>query len=147
MDNSRARRVRQEFSGPGSGRFPPRQEGRRGKDATGLGVGGYRPIDIFGAKPLGIFTKIETEGTAQEGPPVSYLKTWDTLLKKDLKLAVTHPPANGFEEMIQWTEQGKLWHFPINNEQSEYFLINLKILQPRNCLNEILLGQSSILFN
>jgi small subunit ribosomal protein S31 len=27
------------------------------------------------------------------------------------------PPSNAFEEMIQWTKEGKLWHFPIDNEQ------------------------------
>lgn len=74
----------------------------------------YRPIDLFGAKPLGIFTKGKpVEATV----PISYLKTWDFLQQKELKLAATHPPANGFEEMILWTEQGKLWKFPINNEQ------------------------------
>lgn len=27
------------------------------------------------------------------------------------------PPINGFEEMIQLTNDGKLWNFPIDNEQ------------------------------
>ena len=26
------------------------------------------------------------------------------------------PLQNGFAEMIQWTKEGKLWEFPINNE-------------------------------
>jgi len=30
---------------------------------------------------------------------------------------MTLPPSNAFEEMIQWTEEGKLWTFPIDNEQ------------------------------
>ena len=25
-------------------------------------------------------------------------------------------PNNSFEEMIQWTEEGKMWPYPINNE-------------------------------
>lgn len=45
------------------------------------------------------------------------ITTWHRLEARELRLAVTHPPSNIFEEMIQWTEQGKLWHFPINNEQ------------------------------
>ena len=45
------------------------------------------------------------------------LRTWEVLYEKELKLLMTHPPANGFEQLIRWTQQGKLWHFPINNEQ------------------------------
>lgn len=44
-------------------------------------------------------------------------KTWEKLYQRELKLAVTHPPTNYFQEIIQWTEQGKLWKFPIDNEQ------------------------------
>ena len=29
------------------------------------------------------------------------------------------PPINGFEEMILLTNQGKLWNFPIDNEQGK----------------------------
>jgi small subunit ribosomal protein S31 len=42
---------------------------------------------------------------------------WDKLHERDLKLAVTHPPKNYFEQMILWTEQHKVWKFPIDNEQ------------------------------
>ncbi|ODN06408.1 28S ribosomal protein S31, mitochondrial [Orchesella cincta] len=77
----------------------------------------YLPIDLFGATPLGIFSAKteETQSETTSEPPK--LETWEALHKRDLKLSVTHPPANGFEEMILWTEQGKLWKFPINNEQ------------------------------
>ncbi|KAL1376205.1 hypothetical protein pipiens_017034 [Culex pipiens pipiens] len=44
-------------------------------------------------------------------------KTWNALHERELRLAVTHPPANHFQKMALWTEQGKLWRFPINNEQ------------------------------
>ncbi|KAK9877189.1 hypothetical protein WA026_016937 [Henosepilachna vigintioctopunctata] len=69
-------------------------------------------IDLFGSEPLGIFKTDShewTEGVKNE--------KWDLLLEKEMKLAVTHPPSNYFQEMIQWTEQGKLWKFPIDNEQ------------------------------
>ena len=33
------------------------------------------------------------------------------------------PPINGFEEMIQLTNDGKLWNFPIDNEQGMYNLL------------------------
>lgn len=42
---------------------------------------------------------------------------WSFLEKKELKLAVTHPPKNYFEKMAMWTDQGKVWKFPIDNEQ------------------------------
>lgn len=62
---------------------------------------------------LGIFTPDKTEDYS----PGPRLATWSTLHARDLKLSVTHPPSNIFEQMILWTDQGKLWHFPIDNEQ------------------------------
>jgi small subunit ribosomal protein S31 len=73
-------------------------------------------INIFGGEPLGIFEVPESPvGTTSD--VLSEVTTWHRLEARELRLAVTHPPSNIFEEMIQWTEQGKLWHFPINNEQ------------------------------
>ncbi|XP_056649030.1 28S ribosomal protein S31, mitochondrial [Diorhabda sublineata] len=66
-------------------------------------------IDLFGNQPLGIFTNKDLQDNE--------IKTWQKLHKQDLKLAVTHPPSNYFQQMILWTEQGKLWKFPIDNEQ------------------------------
>lgn len=69
-------------------------------------------VNLFGVKPLDIFndpTKL------RDSPDI--LETWDHLHKHALKLAVTHPPANYFQKMALWTEQGKLWKFPIDNEQ------------------------------
>lgn len=28
-------------------------------------------------------------------------------------------PRNGLEEMIQWTKEGKMWQYPINNKIGE----------------------------
>ncbi|XP_022915909.1 small ribosomal subunit protein mS31 [Onthophagus taurus] len=68
-------------------------------------------INLFGSKPLGIF---QTTEKYEESQP---LKTWQFLHERELKLAVTHPPSNYFQEMILWTDQGKIWKFPIDNEQ------------------------------
>ncbi|XP_023015411.2 small ribosomal subunit protein mS31 [Leptinotarsa decemlineata] len=68
-------------------------------------------IDLFGAKPLGIFTN---KDSLKEVPGN---ETWQAMYERDLKLCVTHPPSNYFQQMISWTEQGKLWNFPIDNEQ------------------------------
>lgn len=67
-------------------------------------------IDVFSGEPLGIFTtKQENYGTK--------LDVWDQLSERELVLATSQPPANYFQKMIQWTELGKVWKFPINNEQ------------------------------
>ncbi|CAK9820910.1 28S ribosomal protein S31, mitochondrial [Anthophora plagiata] len=50
-------------------------------------------------------------------PPIPELKTWNLCEKKELEILMNQYPKNGFEEMIQWTEEGKLWKFPIDNEQ------------------------------
>lgn len=68
-------------------------------------------VNLFGDKGLNLFKDSKFKDLPSLCP------TWDYLEKRELKLAVTHPPANYFEQMILWTEQGKLWKFPINNEQ------------------------------
>lgn len=45
------------------------------------------------------------------------LKKWNELVIKDMKMSRLQIPINGFEEMIQLTEEGKLWMYPIDNEQ------------------------------
>ncbi|XP_072939952.1 uncharacterized protein mRpS31 [Epargyreus clarus] len=67
-------------------------------------------IDIFSGEPLGIFqSKEENYGTK--------LDVWESLEQRELMLATLQPPANYFQKMALWTEQGKVWKFPINNEQ------------------------------
>ncbi|NWU75509.1 RT31 protein, partial [Onychorhynchus coronatus] len=66
-------------------------------------------------KRLNIFTKASTE-------PEHALKTvssptiWDLEFAKEIAVITAQPPRNGFEEMIQWTKEGILWEFPIDNE-------------------------------
>lgn len=36
-----------------------------------------------------------------------------------LSLSTNQMLRNGFEEMIQWTKEGKLWQYPVNNETGE----------------------------
>ncbi|VVC32671.1 Mitochondrial 28S ribosomal protein S31 [Cinara cedri] len=73
-------------------------------------IDNYVPTQLFSSKPLGIFTDIKPD---KDYPS---LPTWDRLYNKSLKMAATHPPKNIYEQMIIWTEQGKLWKFPIDNE-------------------------------
>lgn len=74
-----------------------------------------RAVDLFGGESLGIFT----EGPTNQG---TELKLWDYLKENELRIAVTHPPTNHFQRMILWTNQGKIWKFPIDNEQGAYFI-------------------------
>lgn len=73
-------------------------------------------IDLFGTEPLGIFTA-QSKDSEIEKSTEPVLKTWNYLEERELRLAVTHPPENYFQEMILWTQQGKVWKFPIDNEQ------------------------------
>lgn len=68
---------------------------------------------LFSGTPLNIFTNMKLETSESTGQ----MTTWKKLNERELELSIARPPTNGFEQMIQWTRQGKLWQFPINNEQ------------------------------
>lgn len=76
------------------------------------------PTNLFGGAPLNIFTNVQqlSEGT-QQSEDTQLLQTWKRLGKQELKVITTKAPRNYFEKMIMWTEQGYVWHFPIDNEQ------------------------------
>jgi hypothetical protein len=42
---------------------------------------------------------------------------WEKYEQDELIRISSIPPRNAFEEMIQWTKDGILWKFPIDNEQ------------------------------
>ncbi|XP_010081600.1 PREDICTED: 28S ribosomal protein S31, mitochondrial [Pterocles gutturalis] len=64
---------------------------------------------------LNIFTKASTE-TEDALETVSSPTIWDLEFAKEIAAMTAQPPRNGFEEMIQWTKEGILWEFPIDNE-------------------------------
>ncbi|NXY88644.1 RT31 protein, partial [Alcedo cyanopectus] len=64
---------------------------------------------------LNIFTKASPE-TATALKTVSPPTIWDLEFAKEIAAVTAQPPRNGFEEMIQWTKEGIMWEFPINNE-------------------------------
>jgi small subunit ribosomal protein S31 len=51
------------------------------------------------------------------------LSTWNVLQNRELKLLVIDTPQNIFQEIIEWTEKGMIWKFPINNEQGTRVVI------------------------
>ncbi|XP_007889417.2 28S ribosomal protein S31, mitochondrial isoform X1 [Callorhinchus milii] len=71
--------------------------------------------NLFTGKRINIFpvSTGEPETLPQIVSPPSL---WDIELANRLAAATEQLPRNGFEEMIQWTKEGKLWQFPINNE-------------------------------
>ncbi|XP_016147175.1 small ribosomal subunit protein mS31 [Sinocyclocheilus grahami] len=66
----------------------------------------------FTSKRLNIFTA----GMEQDTLSDLGLTLWDIDLANQIVQATNQTPRNGFEEMIQWTKDGKLWQYPINNE-------------------------------
>ncbi|EDW80168.1 uncharacterized protein Dwil_GK24510 [Drosophila willistoni] len=83
----------------------PQQRKREAESFTGS-------VNLHGGEPLGIFKKAATKSSAPD-----LLQTWEHLSQHELSLHASHPPANHFEQLAQWTEQGKVWRFPIDNEQ------------------------------
>lgn len=79
-------------------------------------------MDLFGAEPLGIFTAKPSENNKDAAVATSLLPVWEAALKREQQLCVTHPPDNAFDEMIQWTNQGILWTFPVDNEFGKIFM-------------------------
>ncbi|NXL05514.1 RT31 protein, partial [Mesembrinibis cayennensis] len=73
----------------------------------------YRSLKV--GRRLNIFSKASTE-TENALETVSSPTIWDLEFAKEIAAITAQPPRNGFEEMIQWTKEGILWEFPIDNE-------------------------------
>ncbi|KAJ7341517.1 hypothetical protein JRQ81_005708 [Phrynocephalus forsythii] len=69
---------------------------------------------LYTGKGLEIFTPAAE--TADALQPATAPTLWDLELAKQIAAVYQPSPDNAFEEMIQWTKEGKLWEFPINNE-------------------------------
>lgn len=69
-------------------------------------------VDLYGGEPLDIFNDVSRLEEREDS-----LKTWSKLEKHEIRLATTYAPRNYFEKMILWTDEGKIWRFPIDNEQ------------------------------
>lgn len=88
---------------------------RRRKAAAAQRVGGEaaeKAEELDRVTRLGIFSRdVEENRAAAAG---GQLETWGALERREL--LVSPPPKNAYEEMVLWTEQGKLWRYPIDNE-------------------------------
>ena len=69
---------------------------------------------LYDSQPLGIFAREDLA----KASAVKTTKTslFDELMNEEHNLLTKTFARNAFEEQIQWTEEGKLWHFPIDNE-------------------------------
>ncbi|XP_019628675.1 PREDICTED: 28S ribosomal protein S31, mitochondrial-like [Branchiostoma belcheri] len=67
---------------------------------------------LFEGKRLGVFKPEEVKNWQVEGSTL-----WCEEQTAELQTQVDLPPRNGFEEMIKWTKEGKMWTFPIQNDQ------------------------------
>ncbi|XP_036380610.1 28S ribosomal protein S31, mitochondrial [Megalops cyprinoides] len=70
---------------------------------------------LFLGKRLNIFSPVSETDEPDTVTGFS-LTLWDLEMANQIAQATRHLPRNGFEEMIQWTKEGKLWQYPINNE-------------------------------
>lgn len=71
--------------------------------------------DFFKGPGLGIFKKSKTLTDIIDREESTSL--WTEVEKHQMKRVEFPSPSNAFEEMIQWTKQGKLWTFPIDNSK------------------------------
>uniref|UniRef100_A0A8D2CNZ1 Small ribosomal subunit protein mS31 n=1 Tax=Sciurus vulgaris TaxID=55149 RepID=A0A8D2CNZ1_SCIVU len=70
--------------------------------------------NLFKGRRLNIF---DIEAFTEKAPETETSPSlWDVEFAKQLATVNEQPYQNGFEEMIQWTKEGKLWEFPVNNE-------------------------------
>ncbi|XP_073335439.1 small ribosomal subunit protein mS31 [Pagrus major] len=72
-----------------------------------------RKRSLFSGKRLNIFTPKTDDGAESA---VARPTLWDMTFAHQLSEVTNQMPRNGLEEMIQWTKEGKMWQYPINNE-------------------------------
>ena len=74
----------------------------------------HKPIDLFNDQPpLGIFEAKDFVGKEQK----VLLETWKKCEEREMAVMAKLPPRNFLEDMINMTDKGVLWQFPIDNEQ------------------------------
>ncbi|XP_040037856.2 small ribosomal subunit protein mS31 [Gasterosteus aculeatus] len=73
-----------------------------------------RRINLFSGRRLNIFSPATDEDGAES--TVARPTLCDMDFANQLSLLTNQSPRNGLEEMIQWTKEGKMWQYPINNE-------------------------------
>lgn len=95
-------------------------ESRQNRKEMKKGFRQTTSIDVFGGQRLNIFDvdKINKK-KLQEATPASAASypIFEERKAEMIKIALGGLPRNAFEEQIELTKQGKLWNFPVDNEQ------------------------------
>ncbi|XP_070699726.1 small ribosomal subunit protein mS31 [Pempheris klunzingeri] len=73
-----------------------------------------RRNNLFSGKRLNIFSPAADEDGVESSAAQPTL--WDMDFAYQLSQMADQMPCNGLEEVIQWTKEGKMWQYPINNE-------------------------------
>lgn len=73
-------------------------------------------FSLFNNRPLNIFQPMETVARCD-----ITLNTWEKCDQNTLFLNTAFAPRNYFEKMMYWTIEGKIWKFPIDNEQGKVY--------------------------
>lgn len=69
---------------------------------------------MLSGKRLNIFSPATDEDGVDSA--VARPTLWDMDFAHQLSQAPNQTARNGFEEMIQWTKEGKMWQYPVDNE-------------------------------
>ena len=86
-------------------------------DSSEMGTAVYdKSKGIFGGNALGIFPTTDQDPDTGDSETVR-LETWMKCEERYLRLLSTPTPRNYLEEMVDMTEKGVMWQFPIDNEQ------------------------------
>uniref|UniRef100_A0A3Q1BBN7 Small ribosomal subunit protein mS31 n=1 Tax=Amphiprion ocellaris TaxID=80972 RepID=A0A3Q1BBN7_AMPOC len=84
----------------------------RGITAELVGVRERRSFLL--GKRLNIFSPSTEEDAVESTAAQPTL--WDVEFANNLSQVTDQIPRNGLEEMIQWTKEGKMWQYPVDNE-------------------------------
>ncbi|XP_041656477.1 28S ribosomal protein S31, mitochondrial [Cheilinus undulatus] len=76
--------------------------------------GVWKRKSVFSGKRLNFFSPATNEDAVET--TVARPSLWDLDSANQLSQSTNQLPRNGLEEMIQWTKEGKMWQYPINNE-------------------------------
>ncbi|XP_040906741.1 28S ribosomal protein S31, mitochondrial [Toxotes jaculatrix] len=92
------------------------EDGRGYKEDRGITaeLDGVKRRNLFTGKRLNIFSPVTDEDGVESA--VARPTLWDMDFANRLSRSIDQMPRNGLEEMIQWTKEGKMWQYPINNE-------------------------------
>ncbi|XP_029375439.1 small ribosomal subunit protein mS31 [Echeneis naucrates] len=77
-------------------------------------LGGIQRRNLFRVKRLNIFSPKTDEAGVESA--VAQPTLWDIDFANQLSLSINQMPRNALEELIQWTKEGKMWQYPVNNE-------------------------------